>query len=392
MKVILIFMLFFPLYLLSEEPKVINMYEKGLTYYKNQDFKGSYTLFSKIYLQHLSDIEFNFYFGRSAYETGHYEMALAAFERVEMQDSANVRNRLEMARTYFMLKMYEDAENMFRDVLENPTLPDDIRVNIELVLSTVSKVQQKSFTYVTGMIDIFYDSNINYGSINDYYYGGAKLVKIENISDTALQTYAKVLNIYDIGDKSGFFLKNSISAYMKDYTGYDNYDIGFLSYVPSLLYRETHFTAELLLGLDRLFLGKEEYLSTIYIEPRFEFNHSSITRSIISLKYQSKKFEQDKHSDLDADRYAMVYGLQHLLSPRSFIQTNVMLATERKDGGDDIYVDFDEFKTDIKYTNQFNKEYNLNLFAHLRGRSYKDYSQGFQSTRKELGGFGSAEY
>lgn len=375
----------------SEKVNIDDFYVKGMNSYKDGDFANSYEMFSKIYLKKLSDVKFNFYFGRSAYETGYYENAIAAFERVEILDAGNLRNKVEMGRTYFMLKMYQDAENAFKDVLANQSIPQNIRTNLELALSRVSKVQQKSFTYATVMLDVLYDSNINYGSIEDYYYAGGTLKKVAEVSDIALQANAKLVNIYDIGDKNGFSLKNTLSAYVKNYTSYDDYDLNFFSYTPSLLYQETHFTTELLLGIDTLTLGEKSYLSSIYIQPRLEFNHSPTTRSLFYAKYQSKKFKQKKQHNLDASRYELAYGLQDILSPRSFIQGNVIGIIERKKRGDNIYVDFDEIKVNAKYTNQYTVDYSLDLFAQLKGRTYKDYSNGFESIREEVGGFASVD-
>jgi len=157
--------LLLPMFLFASTTDIDSNYKEALTAYKVNDFRTSYTLLKKIYLDKLADVNFNFYLGRSAYETGHYETALAAFERVSMQDSTNIRNKLEMARTYFMLKMYEDSQNLYSDVLSNPNIPSNIRRNIELSLSRVSKVQKKSFTYATIKAEILYDSNINYGNI-----------------------------------------------------------------------------------------------------------------------------------------------------------------------------------------------------------------------------------
>ena len=53
-------------------------------------------------------------------------------------------------------------------------------------------------------MNIMYDSNVNYGSIGDYRYGGGTLEHIDEISDTALQGYINVTNIYDIGEKNSF--------------------------------------------------------------------------------------------------------------------------------------------------------------------------------------------
>ncbi len=148
-----------PLHLLALTPQ--ETYTQASTAYTAKDFKSSYELFSKLYMTHLNDAELNFKFGISAYEIGNYDMALAAFERVEMLEPTNLRNKLEKARTFFMLKMYEDAEIGFKEVLSNPLLPQNVRKNIELYLARVIKEQKKSFTYVTLNLNTLYDSNVN---------------------------------------------------------------------------------------------------------------------------------------------------------------------------------------------------------------------------------------
>jgi len=392
MKLILMVLLFFPLYLFSAQINKVtgSSYEKGLEYYKSNDFKSSYDIFSKIYLDNLSDINFNFYYGRSAYETGHYENALAAFERVEMQDNANLRNKLEMARTYFMLKMYEDSEIAFKEVLENPNIPANIRRNIELSLSRVSKVQQKSFTYAMLMADVLYDSNINYGSLGSYNYGGGTY-STDKISDSALQVYANVVNIYDIGDKGGYAIKNSFAFYLKDYSDYNDYNILYLAYAPSLIYQETKYVAELGLIVDTMELGKKKYLSSISIVPRFEYSHTPTLRSLMHLKYQRKEFDREEQWNLDSDRLEASYGLQNILTPRSYIQGNILAINENSINGSHNYVNFDEFKINTTYVNQLTPSIGLNCFAQLRDRNYDSYVSGFGNKREDVGGLGSID-
>ena len=383
MKIILLFILVFPLYLSSNEIKVTSDYENGLTYYQNNEFEQSYNIFLKIYLEHLSDVEFNFSFGRSAYETGHYEMAIAAFERVEMQDSSNLRNRLEMARTYFMLKMYEDSQNAFKDVLASQDIPKNIRTNIELSLSRVSKVQQKSFTYTQLMMGVLYDSNVNYGSIADYEYGGGTLGKIPEKSDIALEAYANISNIYDIGSKNGFAIKNSLDLYVKEYLSENDYSILYLNYSPSILYKETKYTTELAVNFDILAMGRTKYLTSIALKPTLQYNHTTTLNSIIYFKYQMKDFVDDS---LDASRYELTYALQNILSPRSYIQGNIFLINETKKDGTNIYVDFNEYKLSTSYVKQFAQIYSLDLYAQARLRDYKDFSVGFNSIREDIAG------
>lgn len=386
MKIIIAFLLIIQVSLIASPKSVEDTYAKGLEYYKQKDFKSSYTLFKKIYLQKLGNVNFNFYFGRSAYETGHYEIALAAFERVGMLDETSLRNKLEMARTYFMLKMYEDSENAYIEVLANPDIPKNIRTNIELALSRVSKVQKRSFTYAMAMADIIYDSNVNYGSLGDYEFAGSTLGRIKELDSTALQVYANIVNIYDIGNKNGFAIKNSFAFYLKDYNEYNAYDVTYLTYNPSLLYKETKYTAELVLGVDVLELDKKKYLSTASVMPRLEYNHSPTLRSITHFKYQHKKFAREAQQALDARRLEASYGLQNILTPRSFLQGNVFIINEHKLQGTNIYVDFNEYKINTSYANQFTSTYSFDAYAELRNRKYKDYSSGFSSVRSDVGG------
>ncbi len=360
-------------------------YRKALIAYKSKDFQTSYTLLKKIYLEKLADVNFNFYLGRSAYETGHYETALAAFERVAMQDSTNIRNKLEMARTYFMLKMYADAQNLYSDVLSNPNIPSNIRRNIELSLSRVSKVQQKSFTYVTLMAEMLYDSNINYGNIGSFAFNGILLPPTAKISDTALQLFANVSNIYDIGSKNGFALKNSFSFFSKNYRDHKKFNISYFSYNPSLIYKVTHYTAELVAGIDSMQFGGRKYLSSLSIMPRFEYNHTPNLRSIAALKYQHKKFTQTAFRDLDANRLELSYALQDILTPRSYVQGKIYAINEKHVRGSNLYVDYNEGKFLLNYANQFSHSLAFDISAGLRERKYKDYSSGFGSKRKDIG-------
>ena len=381
-KNLLFTVLFLPLIMLANQ----TTYEQALSYYKANNFNDSYKLFKKLYLSKLSDVNFNFYFGRSAYETGNYEMALASFERVEMQDPTNLRNKLEIARTYFMLKMYEDSENAFKEVLANPDIPENIRTNIELSLSRVSKVQKKSFTYAQVMLNFLYDSNVNYGSLGDIHYGGQQLQRVDPTSDLAIELYANVVNIYDIGSKNGFALKNSLSIYAKEYKDEDDYSMQYLSYTPSLVYKEAKYTAELVLILDVMGLGSQHYLNAYGLSPKIQYNHTASLMSLAYFKYQDKSFQQKAQESLDASWYEFAYGLQSILSPRSYIQGNAYYINQAKKSGTNIYVDFQEYKADLTYANHITPLLTLNGYAQIRLRDYQDYSSGFDSTREDIGG------
>ncbi len=385
---ILILLLLFSFALLSNQNSSTKetLLNEAIIAYKAKKFYKSYEILSTIYLENLSSIQFNFMYGRSAFESGNYETALAAFERVEMQDPFNVRNKLEIARTYYMLSMYEDSQNSFNDVLKNKDIPEEIKINIEHSLSRVSKLQQQSFTTVTMAFDILYDSNLNYGSIDDYQYGGNTLSKIDTISDYASQIYIDITNITDFGNKHGFAFKQNLSIYKKNYFNEYSYDMLYLSYNMSLLYRETHFYTELLTGMDTIFLSDNQYFNSLYIMPQLTLNHSSTLKSIAQVKYQMKFFVQDAQHNLDAKKLEFSYGLQKILSPHSYIQGNILAIKEKNIRADNIYVDLSEYKMNMTYVNQFTSKYSLNAYGEVRNRKYQHYSQGFQSIREDMGG------
>ena len=359
-------------------------YQEALDAYQENNFALGYEKFSQLYMTNLSDVKLNFYLGRCAYETGHYEMALAAFERVEMLEPSNLRNRLEMGRTYYMLKMYEDAENSFKEVLQNPNIPQNVRTNIELYLSKVTKVQEKSFTYATINLDWIYDSNVNYASLeNEYSTALGKLPSEEELSDRALQVYADITNVYDIGEKNGFAIKNRASLFIKDYLQEDAYNIHFLSYMPSLLYSQTHYLVELGGGMDSLSIATKHYLQTYSLISKLEYAHTPTLKSIGILKYQKKNFQQTSEKDLDANHYELSYALQQILSPRSYVQWTLTGISEKKIEGKRIDVDYTEYKASVAYANQFTTTYATNFLAEYRIRDYSDASSLFDSTRSD---------
>jgi hypothetical protein len=387
-KIILFLILILPLYLFSDD-KIINVelqYKEAVKSYKEKDFKSSYEILSKIYLSKLSDAKLSFYLGNSAYETGHYEVALAAFERVEMLEPSNLRNKLEKARTYYMLKMYEDSEVVFKEVLDNPMIPKNVRRNIELYLAKVKGAQKKSFTYATITLDWMYDSNVNYGSLDDEYnIGSTSYPTADEKSDIASQVYTDLTNIYDIGQTNGYAIKNRLLIYLKDYKQENEYDIQYLSYMPSLIYKYTKYTAEMIVGFDAMTLAKELYLKTIYYMPRVEYAHNNMLRSILYFKYQRKYFQQQAQSDLNANHYELAYSMQSILSPRSYIQANFTAIQEKKHKGTRVDVDYNEYKFNAIYANQFTPTYGAEINGEIKKRRYDDHNYLFNSTRDETG-------
>lgn len=204
-------------------------------------------------------------------------------------------------------------------------------------------------------------------------------------SDGAFELLADIVNIYDIGEANGFALKNRASIYLNRYFEEDDYDINYFSYMPSLLYKYTKYTFELVGAADAMTLGGKNYLQTLSLMPRFEYEHTNTLRSTLHFKYQTKDFQQSAQHDLNANHYELSYGLQTILSPRSYAQVSVTGVQEKKEHGSRVDVDYSEYRVDAAYGNQFTPTYGAEIYAQIRKRAYDDYSTLFDSTRDDVG-------
>ncbi len=224
-----------------------------------------------------------------------------------------------------------------------------------------------------------------------YQVGGIDLPTEDKKNGSGFQLYGDISNIYDIGKKNGYAVKNKLSVYGKKFISSENsnYDIGYVLYNPSLIYKVTKYMAELEGGFDILFLGSTKYLQSLSLSPKFEWNHTSTLRSLTYFKYIDKKYLQTLQKDLDAAHYELSYALQKILTPRSYLQVQGIGMQEKKQHGTRVDVDFSEYKLNLNYANQFNSTFGIELFGAYQQRSYKDYSNIFSSKREDKGGAAS---
>jgi hypothetical protein len=136
-------------------------------------------------------------------------------------------------------------------------------------------------------------------------------------------------------------------------------------------------------GVDVLSIGDEEYLRSFSIMPRFEYNHTYTLKSLTHFMFKDKSYTQESQVDLDAKHYELAYGLQKVLSPRSYIQLNISAILERKEDGTNVNVDYDDYKFSVFYVNQLTPIYAIDTFAEYRMRDYEDYSSFFENTRSD---------
>ena len=131
---------------LIEQSKFPLAYQLGLT--MHEEWEG--------------DEQFDFNFALAASQTGHYNQAIFAFERLLDAHPNNLRFRLEVARCYYFLNNHEAAKREFTTVAEaNP--PAEVQNQIDHFLDRIDDQQHKvTQSWKAGIgLALGHDTNIN---------------------------------------------------------------------------------------------------------------------------------------------------------------------------------------------------------------------------------------
>lgn len=137
---------------------------------KKQQYNLAYQQAIKIRLENEGDPRFDYLYGLSASQTGHYNEAVFALDRVAINTPNVIRPRLELARAYLHLNNKSAAIKEFNDVL-SLSPPPVVRKKVQTYLVELekkqNKVTQRSLTKRIASFSVGYDDNINFGYDGD---------------------------------------------------------------------------------------------------------------------------------------------------------------------------------------------------------------------------------
>ena len=129
---------------------------------KRSQYEQAFKLADRLVEQFEGDPKFDFQYGMSAVETGHYDEALFAFERLVFTYPKEPRYRLELARTHYHLRNLIRAEIEFNKVLAQRP-PKPVQKKVQIFLDRITELQRQVESKFLFAIDMAggYDSNIN---------------------------------------------------------------------------------------------------------------------------------------------------------------------------------------------------------------------------------------
>lgn len=167
---------------------------------------------------HEGNPRFDYLYGISALETGNYNQALFALDRVTVNQPNVIRPRLELARAYLKVNNDKAALREFKETLRlNP--PPTVRRNINRYIQAMTKSSNKNRKWIMdGLISLAggYDSNANFGASSALFdipvFGSVRLNDQSLEQDSPFTQLRGQLNYrYITSESQSWFIKTNLS-------------------------------------------------------------------------------------------------------------------------------------------------------------------------------------
>ncbi len=292
------------------------LYSKAKKLFESEKYQEAIDVLYALSQSSPSDTAINFYLGRAYYKLKEFEKASAAFERIIIVDDTHLRARLELAQTYLMLGLKEEAIRNFNIVLKSD-IPDNVRNNIELTIKNFSKKQKMYLVNGFTSFGITYDNNINNTTDTktfDTPYYSDLVVTDEKYSDTYYtillncNLYNKLDDKYMIENKINFikqlFNKDIFRLNDDASTGINKEnkkELDLINY--SIMLSKTNDKDMLSYGFDlsKVKLANEDYLNTYGLIINYQKRYFSKINIFSSLRYFKKDYSLAENENLNSN-------------------------------------------------------------------------------------------
>ncbi len=188
--------------------------------------------FSLLFSNDPADPDINFYLGRAAFESGDYETAVMAFERVLIMRPEALRVKLELARAYYRLGSYATARQYFMEVLETEP-PAAVRRNITAMLTAIDRAENPHQISGAVSIGVTSDDNANVAPSSDNILvrtalGDIPITTTRSRSDQIRTNAVSINYAYHVPQRPLAF-KTAITNYVAEYLDETYLDVHLLA-------------------------------------------------------------------------------------------------------------------------------------------------------------------
>lgn len=363
--------------------------QSAFEYYNAKDYTNSYQVLQEAQLDKLNNPKLYFYLGRSAYELGKHEEALASYNKALKMDPENQRTRLEIARTLFTLKDYKNAKREFEAVLNSP-IPPTVKNNIQRYLATIDKTNQKHFFTGALILGLGTDNNVLNNSDEGI------LTSANNLPNTPKKNSSYhqeilLLNHQYRADTRDLTWNSNIMGYNQGYKDASEANIVVLGLTTGPAYINGSFRYSLPFGYNKISYGGEDYLGVASISPRIDYLFTQTLSFNAQLAISEKKYKQTstnmKNGSTASDRNSKVkefsLGLNKQLVNLDLLSIKLVFANEREDSENITINDVNKNKeaVEFSYSKKITENYNVTgTYSYTKD----DYLDPFSSTQERI--------
>ncbi|WP_455756961.1 tetratricopeptide repeat protein [Sulfurimonas sp.] len=368
-------------------------YKKGINLFNKKEYKKSAEIFEKIFYEDISNPKISFYMGRCAYELGDYELAMISYERVLILNGKHLRSRLELARTYIMLKMNEKAKTQLNIVLQsNP--PEIVKGNIHKLIAFINNSEKNSFWSYYFSVAAGYDTNINSNPgenvLKDYIsttynLNRSAITTSDIISSKFTQEVASASNFYRF-KKKNLFLESSFMMFAQQYQSHSEYNLVYLALTsaPGTIYNG--YKISLPINYSKVYYGAESLLDSNYLQFKIEKRTIYELLAKASMKYERKRYSKESNKARDVETNELELGLDKRIDKHLF-RFSYLRAKDNKTNKNTVsYVNRDIDTYSIKYLSSVYDMINLNAQYSFTKYKFEDKAT---TTDKRVDNFNS---
>jgi tetratricopeptide (TPR) repeat protein len=203
----------------------------------NKEYSQGYELAKKMLPVWEANSSFDFLYGVHAIETGHFDEATFAFERLTLLNPKTLRYRLELARALYYNNNLDTSKTEFEIALKaNP--PEKVKTNIQGFLDKITQTKEKAelttghYWAVGAGFNAGFDSNINSGTEED----GVDLPSVgfvsleeEAQSQSSAFTQFTTQGLYSYSFKKHHNVNLSVNTSHKKNNETSTYDLGVVN-------------------------------------------------------------------------------------------------------------------------------------------------------------------
>lgn len=282
------------------------------------------------------EVEAQFKQGMQALDDEELKSAIDIFGNILDTEPALNRVKLELAFSYYRALRYEKAEQLAKEVLDDPVTPPEVRVTVLAFLAQVKRDselygQKHEFTpYLS--LGVLHDSNVNVGPTSANIRVGdtpatlptstLKKSGSAGVLDVGINHLYQSGKRVEMGQRTGMLVwQNNADIYWRKYHDFDDYDylVAGVSTGPAILMLR-QWRASLLLRSEYLVLGEHAlgWYHSVNPSITWQFNNAELNWDTL---YTHRTYLPDEDSGQEGEYVATGLTYGHYLNNRRITAT-----------------------------------------------------------------------